>query len=409
VIASLTPVPATAVESVYVHAPFCARRCFYCDFAVEVRRSGDVDEWITAVDREFRGRLADGVVVAPRLRTLYVGGGTPSLLGADAMDRLRDVLGAERCSGEGIEWTAEANPESLTAEVAHRWRQAGVTRLSLGVQSFEPGVLRWMGRLHGADGAVRAVEIARAAGFGEISIDLIFGLPDTVERDWRHDLERAVELEVPHVSLYGLTAEPGTGLGRGVEAGRVRMVDDERYRAEYLEAHVRLVDAGFRHYEVSNFARPGSESRHNISYWDRSPYLGLGNGAHSFIPPVRWWNRHSWADYRTSLAESGDPTDTVERLDSGADRLERVWTGLRTSGGLALDGWGEEARGRAMSWIDRGLATQRGGRVRLTAEGWLLLDGLALEFDAAGNEAPYAPPVRGRGVASGAATDADVG
>ncbi|HKK93551.1 MAG TPA: radical SAM protein, partial [Longimicrobiales bacterium] len=127
-IASLTPVPATAVESVYVHAPFCARRCFYCDFAVEVRRTGDVDGWLAAIRRELDGRLADGVVLAPRLRTLYVGGGTPSLLGPDAMDRLREVLGDERCAGHAIEWTAEANPESLTAEVARRWRQAGVTR-----------------------------------------------------------------------------------------------------------------------------------------------------------------------------------------------------------------------------------------------------------------------------------------
>jgi len=383
VTASVSPLPATPVESIYVHGPFCARRCFYCDFAVEVRRSGDVDEWIGAIEGELATRLEGGVRLADRLRTLYVGGGTPSLLGSDAMHRLRDVLGRERCSAESLEWTSEANPESLTVEVARRWRAAGVTRLSLGVQSFDPGVLRWMGRLHGADGSARALEVARTAGFEEVSIDLMFGLPDTVERDWSADLDRAVDLGVPHISLYGLTAEPGTGLGRGVEAGRIRMADDDRYRDEFLEAHERLVGAGFRHYEVSNFARAGSESLHSISCWDRSPYLGLGNGAHSFVPPVRWWNRHAWSDYRASVAAGEDPTDMVERLDPAADRLEVVWTGLRQEGGLRVDAWGDPVHERVRGWIHRGLATERGGRVRLTAEGWLLLDGLAVEFDTA--------------------------
>ncbi len=382
-VAQTVDVPPTPIASVYVHAPFCARRCFYCDFAVEVRRGGDPTEWASAISTELALRQDRGVVLADRLRTLYVGGGTPSLLGPEAMRCLADVLGPRRLSGSGIEWTAEANPESLTPEVARGWRLAGVNRLSLGVQSFQAGPLRWMGRLHGADGAVRAVETARLAGFEEISVDLIFALPGTVPRSWSEDLDRAIELDVPHVSLYGLTAEPGTGLGRGVAAGRVRMADDERYREDFLEAHTRLSEAGYRHYEVSNFARPGSESRHNVAYWDRSAYLGLGNGAHSFVSPIRWWNVHGWTDYRARLARGEDPTDETERLDRGGDRLEAIWTGLRADRGLPLDAWAEPARDTAAGWARRGLATIDDGHVRLTAEGWLLLDSLALEFDAA--------------------------
>jgi oxygen-independent coproporphyrinogen-3 oxidase len=375
--------PSTPIGSVYVHAPFCARRCFYCDFAVEVRRRGDSVEWSRAVASELERRLSQGVVLADRIRTLYVGGGTPSLLGPEAMDRMLELLGPGRLSAPDLEWTAEANPESLTPEVARGWREAGVTRLSLGVQSFQAAPLRWMGRLHGSEGAVRAVETARAAGFEEISVDLIFALPEGVTRNWSEDLGRVIALGVPHVSLYGLTAEAGTGLGRGVEAGRLRMADDERYRDEYLEAHARLTEAGYLHYEVSNFARPGSESRHNTAYWDRSPYLGLGNGAHSFVSPMRWWNVRDWSDYRDTLARGGDPIDAVERLDRSGDRLEAIWTGLRTDRGLALDAWPGRASDAVGSWESRGLATILEGRVVLTARGWLLLDSLAVEFDAA--------------------------
>jgi oxygen-independent coproporphyrinogen-3 oxidase len=369
------------VRAVYLHAPFCTRRCFYCDFAVQVRRHGDPDEWIDALRAELELRRADGVELASRLASVYVGGGTPSLLGPGAMDRVRDLLGPSRFDAEEFEWTAEANPESLTPEVAAAWRTSGLRRLSLGVQSFQAASLRWMGRLHGAEGAVRAVETARAAGFEEISVDLIFGLPDEVERDWRADLEQVLALDVPHVSLYGLTAEASTGLGRGVAAGRVRMPDEERYRDEYIEAHERLIAGGYVHYEVSNFARPGSESRHNTAYWNRSAYLGLGNGAHSFVERRRWWNEHDWTAYRDAVASGRDPTAEREQLDAAGDRLERIWTGLRTRAGLGLDTLAAVERDVVERWIGRGLAEAVDGRLRLTVEGWLLLDALAVELD----------------------------
>jgi len=382
------------VRSLYLHAPFCARRCFYCDFAVKVRRTGDLDGWVRGLRGELKLRMAQceeaGVPLADHLETVYIGGGTPSLLGPDAMAAVRELIGADRLtgatsSGEPLEWTSEANPESLTAEIATAWRAAGTNRLSLGVQSFEPAVLRWMGRLHGAEGAEQAVQIARKAGFDELSIDLIFGLPDGVGgeggRDWTADLKRTLALEVPHVSLYGLTAEPGTGLGRGVAAGRVQMVDEERYRDEYLEAHERLTAAGYRHYEVSNFALPGSESRHNQRYWDGSPWLGLGNGAHSYLPPHRFWNLRSWDDYLNRVEAGGDPTDGTEVVGGEVARLEEVWTGLRTDRGVPLSGLDSAAQDRVRGWIQRGHARESEGRVALTPEGWLLLDTLAVELE----------------------------
>ncbi|MDT8370064.1 MAG: radical SAM family heme chaperone HemW [Longimicrobiales bacterium] len=375
--------PGTPVSSVYLHAPFCARRCFYCDFAVEVRRVGDLAEWSGAIEREVALRAEEGLVLADRLRTLYVGGGTPSLLGPDAMAAMGSVLGADRLSDPDLEWTAEANPESFTRAVAEGWRSAGVTRLSLGVQSFEEEVLGWMGRLHGAAGALAALDTARSAGFEEVSVDLIFGLPEGVKREWSADLDRVLKLGVPHISLYGLTAEQGTGLGRRVTQGELRMPDDERYRAEYLEAHHRLTDAGYRHYEVSNFALPGSESRHNRVYWSGDPWLGLGNGAHSFVPPLRWWNTREWAAYRDALLADRDPSDGREVSEGASDRLERIWMGLRTAEGLSLREWPNSVEGCIEEWVDRGVASRSGRRVRLNAEGWLLLDTLTLEFDRA--------------------------
>jgi oxygen-independent coproporphyrinogen-3 oxidase len=376
------PQGAVTVASVYVHAPFCVRRCFYCDFAVQVRRTGDTSAWISALGGELESIAREGLfTLAPRLDTLYVGGGTPSLLGPDAMSGLGRVLGPERLQGSGVEWTAEANPESLTADVARGWRDAGVNRLSLGVQTFHAPALRWMGRMHGPEGAEAAVRRAREVGLETLSVELIFGLPGRLGRPWERDLERVLGLDVPHVSLYGLSVEPATPLGRAVREGREPPVDEERYRDEFLLAAETLRAAGYEHYEVSNFARPGAASRHNQAYWRGVPYLGLGNGAHSFAPPVRRWNLRAWEEYATRTAEGRSPEEGREALDADARRLERIWLGLRTSEGLAVRDLGEDAEAAAAAWERMGLAEMDDGTVRLTPEGWLVLDRLAVELD----------------------------
>ncbi|MFW6080232.1 MAG: radical SAM family heme chaperone HemW [Gemmatimonadota bacterium] len=414
---------------IYVHVPFCARRCSYCDFAVEAVRRPPVDVWLDAVEREAARRIGSGARargerarvdaaggvgeggsageagvegVAVRageadasagvggaggdgsLETVYVGGGTPSLLGPGAMAALRERLERHVGGLAGVvEWTAEANPESFDETLARDWLEAGVTRVSLGLQTFHEPALRWMGRLHGAEGAARAVEAARSAGLDDISIDLIFGLPERLRRSWRDDLERALALEPDHVSLYGLTAEPGTPLGRWVATGRERLPDEERYGAEYLEAVERMTAAGLRHYEVSNFARPGRESRHNRAYWSGAAYLGLGPGAHSYQPPERRWNVRGFADYATALAEGREPVEERERVEGESARLERVWLGLRTDAGLPASSVARRQRASALvdRWREAGWARPDADAVRLTARGWLLLDRLAVELD----------------------------
>jgi len=373
--------PAGGIRSVYVHAPFCVRRCVYCDFAVTVRSTGDVDGWAEAIAAELMLLERSGLSLASTLDTVYVGGGTPSLLGATAMGRLADILGATRLRSPELEWTAEANPESFSRALGSAWRAAGVNRVSLGVQSFHEPTLRWMGRLHGSDGAVRAVAEAKAAGLTNLSVDLVFGLPAHLERPWRQDLERALDLDVPHVSLYGLSVEPTTPLGRSVSEGREPGVDEERYREEFLEAADRLTRAGYEHYEVSNFARPGHSSRHNAVYWDGRPYLGLGNGAHSYVHPARWWNTRDWASYRDQLLAGESPKEGREQIDASTQALEATWLGLRTSAGLEMGGRSEAARALAREWHRAGLAVASDDRVRLTATGWLLLDRLAVELD----------------------------
>ena len=371
-----------AIRSVYVHAPFCARRCFYCDFAVKVA-SADCDVWLDALGAEIRALQSEGAfVLDDALDTLYVGGGTPSLLGAQAMEGLLTVIGEERLRHSELEWTAEANPESFTQEVARGWRCAGVNRISLGIQSFHAPSLQWMGRLHGADGTRSAVQIARAEGFTNLSVDLIFGLPAHLERDWERDLDETFSLEPDHVSLYGLSAESATPLGRAVAEGRETLPSEDQYEQEYLLAVDRLAEAGYEAYEVSNFARPGFASRHNSVYWSGEPYVGLGNGAHSYRHPVRRWNLRDWDAYRAGTEGLGPPVDDEEELEVGEVRLERIWLGLRTRRGISLRDLPSSARDRAARWVESALAVAEGNVVRLTPRGWLVMDRLTVEIEA---------------------------
>jgi oxygen-independent coproporphyrinogen-3 oxidase len=349
---------------------------------VEVRREGDATGWLGTVAGELSHVAAEGLFpLAERLDTLYVGGGTPSLLGPDVMAGLAAVLEPHRVSDPEIEWTAEANPESFTSGIAAAWRKAGVNRLSLGAQSFHGPALQWMGRLHGPEGVGPAVRVAREAGFDNISLDLMFGLPGHLGRSWALDLERALELEPRHFSLYGLTVEAATPLGRAVRQGREKPVDDQRYREEYLQAAQVLTSAGYRHYEVSNFARRGGASRHNSVYWSGESYLGLGNGAHSYADPLRRWNHRDWESYGAAIHRGESPEAGRETIDDDARRLESVWLSLRTDRGLSVADLPSPATAMVERWVGAGLAAVSGDRLRLTAEGWLVLDLLTVDLD----------------------------
>tara|TARA_A100001037_G_scaffold47506_1_gene39181 strand:- start:7593 stop:8675 length:1083 start_codon:yes stop_codon:yes gene_type:complete len=354
----------------------------YCDFAVTVQAEGDLEGWVQGLRSEIALLEEENLfALADQLKTLYVGGGTPSLLGPKAMSKLAGVIGPQRLTSQDLEWTAEANPESFSSEVAEEWRAVGVNRISLGAQTFDPAALKWMGRLHGAEGPIKAIEGARACGIENVSIDLIFGLPTHIGRSWEDDLRRVIDLDVPHISLYGLTVELGTHLGQEVRKGREPAVDEDQYRKEFLMAAEALTASGYRHYEVSNFARPGFESQHNTAYWSGDPYLGLGNSAHSFAPPVRRWNLHSWEQYRVAVDASKSPEADREILDEAASRLERVWLDLRTIDGIPRPMEGTPQDRLARDWIERGLAAWVGDRCVLTPEGWLILDQLAVDYE----------------------------
>lgn len=351
-----------------------------------VNRSPLAEPWLDGLERELAALMARHDWSRLELRTIYVGGGTPSLFGPGTMaDLVRRIGGLADLSGL-VEFTSEANPENFGPELATDWLEAGIRRLSLGAQSFDPAVLEWMGRLHGPDGPARAIRAARDAGFEDVSIDLIFGLPARLERDWTADLERAIALGTEHVSLYGLTAEAAAPLGRWVREGRERLADDDEYAAEYLEAAATLTAAGFGHYEVSNFARPGRESRHNLAYWEGAAWIGLGPGAHSSLPPRRWWNVRDHAEWSRRIAESGTAVEDDEVVSGEAAALEQAWLGLRTVSGAKMMTTGQ--REQAAGWMAAGLATLDADRVRLTAEGWLVLDRLAVEFAERGLNGP---------------------
>lgn len=372
-------------QSLYVHSPFCARRCSYCDFAVAVTRRAPTAEWVGAIAAELALQREAYGWPPLRLETLYVGGGTPSLLGSGAMARLRDALAAHASWDAAAEWTAEANPESFDAALARDWAAAGVNRVSLGVQSFSPGVLRWMGRLHGPEAAARAVLAARRAGIDNLSVDLIFGVPERFERRWTEELERALELEPDHVSLYGLTAEPGTPLGRWVHSGREELADGDRYAREYLDAVDRLTAAGFEQYEVSSFALAGAESRHNRVYWSGGAYVALGPGAHGYDPPHRRWNLREWDAYREAVSAGTLPLAGEENPGTGERALEDTWLRLRTRGGYPLGRCSPAQSVLIDGWVRAGRARRSASAVSLTPRGWLLLDSLALELVAAGD------------------------
>lgn len=371
--------PFTPPRHVYVHVPFCARRCTYCDFSIAVRRFVPVDDYLRGIERElavrFRASPTGAMPEDPvQIDTLYLGGGTPSRLGGQGIARLIEILGNRVRLAPGAEVTIEANPEDVTERRVASWRKAGVTRMSLGAQSFEPQVLAWMHRTHSADDIPRAARFARAGGIENLSLDLIFAVPVELARDWRRDVECALALEPAHLSLYGLTVEPGTPLARWQTRGLAREAPEERFEREFLAAHNTLGSAGYEHYEVSNYAHVGARSRHNQAYWSRAPYLGLGPSAHSFDGTARWWNESAYVEWLMRLDAGGDPVEEREVLTEEQEESERIYLGLRTKAGIPIPPGSESVGDR---WRREGWAVVADGCLRLTPLGWLRLDALA--------------------------------
>ncbi|HMR14423.1 MAG TPA: radical SAM family heme chaperone HemW [Arachnia sp.] len=372
---------ADAPLSLYLHVPFCRVRCGYCDFNTYTPGElGDVDQdgFLGAAVAELD--LARRVLGPRRVETVFFGGGTPTMLPAEA---LTGLLGAMRDRFEfapGAEVTTEANPETLTPAYLEGLRDGGFTRLSLGLQSVVPHVLRVLERVHTPSRGLDAARWAKEAGFEHVSLDLIYGTPGESLDDWRASLDAVTSAPVDHVSAYSLIVEDGTRLARQVRRGEIAMPDDDDLADKYEAADAALTALGFANYEVSNWSLPGGECRHNLAYWRGGDWWGVGPGAHSHIGGVRFWNRKHPRSYIASLAAGASPALAREVLSDAERRVERVLLELRIADGLPLDVLTPSERERVPDVVASGLAELAGDRLRLTREGRLLADGVVRDL-----------------------------
>ena len=368
------------MAGVYVHIPFCASRCSYCDFFSTLRLDEVGHDYVEALIAEARLRKAE--LNGEPVKTLYMGGGTPSQLPLPLLARLIDGLKATLDLNAVQEFTLEANPDDVTPEWSAAVRALGVNRVSMGVQSFQDAVLRLVGRRHTARQAIDAVASLRHAGIDNISIDLIYGLPGQTLETWAESVRQAVDLRPQHISAYGLTYEPGTRLWQQRECGEVVEASEDQYLDMYRVLVGLLQVAGYEHYEISNFALPGYRSRHNSSYWNETPYLGLGAAAHSYDGTMRRSNPADLCGYIRRIT-SGQPACQVEDLAWWERYDERVMLGLRTADGVDAhrlrSDFGDKAWAHFVSearrHIDAGnMICTDDGRYILTSEGIVLSD-----------------------------------
>ena len=366
---------------VYVHVPFCAVRCGYCDFNTytpgELGSSASPQSWLDGLRRELD--LAASVLdSAPAADTVFVGGGTPSLLGADGLASVLDAVRSSFGLAVDAEVTTESNPESTSTEFFAGIRDAGYTRVSLGMQSAAPHVLAVLDRKHTAGRPVAAVREASAAGFEHVNLDLIYGTPGERPADLKASLDAVLSAGVDHVSAYALIVEDGTALARRVKRGELPAPDDDVLASYYEMVDAALESVGLHWYEVSNWASsPSAECRHNIGYWQGGDWWGAGPGAHSHVGGVRWWNVKHPAKYAAELAAGRSPAAGRETLSDEDRRVERVLLEIRLAAGLAVDALDPAGLSAAASCAADGLldpVALSAGRCILTPRGRLLAD-----------------------------------
>jgi putative oxygen-independent coproporphyrinogen III oxidase len=374
----------------YLHVPFCSAICPYCDFAVRRGARLQRARFAATLVREIEAASADLPKPLRAPDTVYFGGGTPSLLAAEGLERI--LTAVRRClsAPEDARVFLEANPEDVAAGSVDDWRRLGVDFLSLGVQSFDDRDLDFLGRRHAAAGARRAVELALDAGFETVSVDLIYGLPHQDEAGWRRTLETAVELAPDHLSCYELEIHPRTVFGKRHARGELAELPEARQADLFLLTHRLLAENGYPGYEVSNFARGDDHpSRHNQKYWRHVPYLGLGPSAHSFDGRRRWWNERQLPRWEKRVQAGAPAVAGSEELSDEDLALETLMLGLRTAAGVDLAAFGERfgfdlvARNRraVAGAVERGLLRLPDDRLAPTLEGFAVADALAASFE----------------------------
>lgn len=371
--------PGTAF-GIYVHVPFCAARCGYCDFNTYTpgELGGATPEgWLAGLRTELRlaAERTNAVV-----DTVFVGGGTPSMLGAERLGRVLDAVRDHFPMASGAEVTTEANPESTSPAFFDMLRDAGFTRVSLGMQSASSHVLAVLDRTHTAGRAPEAAREARAAGFTHVNLDLIYGTPGETDDDLLASVDAALNAGVDHVSAYALVVEDGTALARRVRRGEVDAPDDDVLANRYELLDARLSAAGLQWYEVSNWSLPGGECRHNLGYWNGGQWWGAGPGAHSFVGDVRWWNVKHPNAYAEITGQARLPVSGLEVLDRTDRHVEEVMLGIRLRSGLPLSLLTADERRRAERVEHGGLAVIAAGRLVLTDRGRLLADAVVRDL-----------------------------
>lgn len=368
------------MAGLYVHIPFCAKRCLYCDFFSNTDMKFKAP-YIDAIIREME--LRQTYIKGEPIETIYFGGGTPSQLQATDFKRIFEAVDNLFDTHSCQEITLEANPDDMTPEYVASLRDLPFNRVSMGVQSFKEKDLRFLNRRHDREQALHAVELCKENGISNISIDLIYGLPGQTGKEWQENLDEAIRLDIPHISAYHLIYEEGTALYRLLEAGKVTPVEEELSVTLFSTLINKLTEAGYLHYEISNFARPGCFSRHNSSYWTGKKYIGIGPSAHSYDGESRQWNVSSLPRYLQGI-KAGLPDMEIEKLDGNTRYNDFIITGLRTMWGIRLADirklFGEERQAyferQAAPYLRQGLLIHENDTFTLSREGIFISDGI---------------------------------
>ncbi|MHB8109250.1 MAG: radical SAM family heme chaperone HemW [Syntrophorhabdaceae bacterium] len=364
----------TDLPGLYIHVPFCKTKCPYCDF-YSITDSSLMNTWIAALLEE----AASYREFASPFDSLYIGGGTPSILDEHEIDRLIGGIRGIFRFDDATEVTIEVNPDDVTDEKLRFYRSAGINRISLGVQSFREEEVRFLKRRHTAWQALHAADAARHAGFTELGIDLIYGLPGQSMDDWRISLDKALSLEPDHLSCYQLTIEGDTAFSRLLRQGKLTMPEEAVEADFFIETSRYLSEAGYIHYEISNFAKGSKQlARHNVKYWQHTPYLGLGPSAHSFAGGKRWWNTSSVNEDLNLISSGTLPTENSEMLSVADIDLERLLFGFRTMWGINLGEMPPETINKVMRLHAKGFIEVLGNRAIPTRKGYLFADKLPL-------------------------------
>lgn len=372
------------MAGIYIHIPFCRRACHYCNFHFSTSLKGKND-FLEALLKEIS--LQKDYLQGFPVDTIYFGGGTPSLLEAGELQSIFSALHQNYNVQPGAELTLEANPDDITREKLQAWQQAGINRLSIGIQSFFEADLRWMNRAHNAEQARNSIRMSQDAGFTNLTIDLIYGTPTLTDENWDSNITEAVIAGVPHLSCYALTVEQGTALEVMIRKNKIANTDTETQARQFTHLINRMQQEGYEHYEISNFAQPGMRSRHNSSYWSGQYYLGLGPSAHSYNGVSRQWNVANNALYVQSLKRNELPFEK-EELTNRQRINEYIMTSLRTMEGLDLGfvskNFGEEIAEQLQrsgsKYMNSGKLQHRNNRFLLTNEGKLFADGIAADL-----------------------------